>query len=189
MAHAGSRLRRASGGSTASWVVSATCTYDDSSTSSRCRRPPRASQMAAMVRPPAAVSSQSTSAALSMRHPFPTGSDTHSRRSGPPAGAACGRMPPVEALRRARFGLAALGLVTAAGTIGYLVLGFTPMNALYQTVTTISTVGFGEVDPMSARERMFTIVLILGGVGTAIYILSGLVEAVVDGELGVLLGR
>jgi len=42
---------------------------------------------------------------------------------------------------------------------------------------------------MSARERLFTIVLILGGVGTAIYILSGLVEAVVDGELGVLLGR
>jgi voltage-gated potassium channel len=98
-------------------------------------------------------------------------------------------MPPVDALRRARFGLAALGFVTAAGTIGYLLLGFAPMNALYQTVTTISTVGFGEIEPMSTRERLFTIILILGGVGTAIYILSGLVEAVVDGELGVLLGR
>ena len=98
-------------------------------------------------------------------------------------------MPPVDALRRARFGLAALALVTATGTIGYLLLGFSPMNAVYQTVTTISTVGFGEIEPMSTRERLFTIVLILGGVGTALYILSGLVEAVVDGELGELLGR
>jgi len=98
-------------------------------------------------------------------------------------------MPLVDALRRARFGLAALALVTAAGTIGYLILGFSPMNAVYQTVTTISTVGFGEIEPMSTRERLFTMVLILGGVGTALYILSGLVEAVVDGELGELLGR
>jgi voltage-gated potassium channel len=98
-------------------------------------------------------------------------------------------MPPVDALRRARWGLAALALVTAAGTIGYLILGFSPMNAVYQTITTISTVGFGEVEPMSTRERLFTMVLILGGVGTALYILSGLVEAVVDGELGEFLGR
>jgi voltage-gated potassium channel len=98
-------------------------------------------------------------------------------------------MPPVDALRRARLGLAALGLVTAAGTIGYLVLGFTPMNALYQTVTTITTVGFGEVEPMSSVERLFTIIVIVGGVGTAAYILSSLVEGVVDGELHELLGR
>ena len=95
----------------------------------------------------------------------------------------------MDALRRARHGLAALALVTAAGTIGYLLIGFSPMNALYQTITTISTVGFGEVEPMSSRERLFTIVVILGGVGTAAYILSSLVEAVVDGELHELLGR
>jgi voltage-gated potassium channel len=98
-------------------------------------------------------------------------------------------MPAVDALRRAKIGLAALAVVTATGTIGYLLVGFSPMNALYQTITTISTVGFGEVEPMSSRERLFTIFLILGGVGTAAYILSGLVEGVVDGELHELLGR
>jgi voltage-gated potassium channel len=98
-------------------------------------------------------------------------------------------MPPVDALRRARWGVAALAAVTAVGTLGYLVLGFSPLNALYQTVTTISTVGFGEVEPMSSRERLFTMALILGGVGTAAYILSGLVEAVVDGDLMELVGR
>jgi voltage-gated potassium channel len=98
-------------------------------------------------------------------------------------------MPPVDALRRTRIGVGALALVVAAGTIGYLLLGFSPMNALYQTVTTITTVGFAEVEPMSTRERLFTIVLILGGVGTALYILSSLVQAVVDGELAKVLGR
>ncbi len=95
----------------------------------------------------------------------------------------------MDALRRARWGVAALAAVTAVGTLGYLVLGFSPLNALYQTVTTISTVGFGEVEPMSSRERLFTMALILGGVGTAAYILSGLVEAVVDGDLMELVGR
>lgn len=95
----------------------------------------------------------------------------------------------MDALRRARIGVAALALVVAAGTAGYLILGFSPMNALYQTVTTITTVGFAEIEPMSTRERLFTIVLILGGVGTALYILSSIVQAVVDGELAEVLGR
>jgi voltage-gated potassium channel len=98
-------------------------------------------------------------------------------------------MPPVDALHRARIGVAALVLVMATGTLGYLLLGFSPMNALYQTVTTITTVGFAEIEPMSTRERLFTMVLILGGVGTALYILSSLVQALVDGELAEVVGR
>jgi len=98
-------------------------------------------------------------------------------------------MPPVDAMRRARIGVGALALVVAGGTAGYLILGFSPMNALYQTVTTITTVGFAEIEPMSTRERLFTIALILVGVGTALFILSSLVEAVVDGELAKVLGR
>ena len=50
----------------------------------------------------------------------------------------------------------ALGLVTGvlvAATIGYLLLGFTPLDALYQTVTTISTVDFYEVQPFGAAEK------------------------------------
>jgi voltage-gated potassium channel len=91
--------------------------------------------------------------------------------------------------QRVRISAGVLGLVTVGGTVAYMILGLSFLDAVYQTVTTISTVGFGEIEPMSTRERLFTMVLILGGVGTAIYILSGLVEAVVDGELGELLGR
>ena len=56
-----------------------------------------------------------------------------------------------------------------AGTVGYVILGFGFVDALYQTVTTISTVGFREVHPLSTVGHFFTIALILVGVGTALY--------------------
>ena len=53
------------------------------------------------------------------------------------------------------------------------------LDALYQTVTTVTTVGFREVQPLTPRQ-MFTIALILTGVGTALYTLgscSGVMRA------------
>lgn len=85
-------------------------------------------------------------------------------------------------LRRIRFALGALGLVLLAGTVGYVVLGFGWLDALYQTVTTVTTVGFREVRPLSAAGKVFTIVLILLGVGTALYTLVVLVEALIEGH-------
>ncbi len=90
---------------------------------------------------------------------------------------------------RLRFGLAGLAGVIVAGTVGYLVLGFSFLEALYQTVTTVTTVGFREVHPLSDAGQVFTIVLILLGVGTALYNLTLMIEAVVEGQLSELLGR
>jgi voltage-gated potassium channel len=95
----------------------------------------------------------------------------------------------VDPFRRVRFGLAALGLIVVAGTVGYLLLGFSLLNSVYQTVTTISTVGFGEIEPLSTGGRIFTIVLILVGVGTALYTFTVILEAIVEGHVGNLLGR
>jgi voltage-gated potassium channel len=77
----------------------------------------------------------------------------------------------------------ALLVVLAIGTIGYAILGFTVLDAVYQTVTTVTTVGFREVRPLSATGKIFTMVLILAGVGTALYALTQLLEAAVDGHL------
>lgn len=77
----------------------------------------------------------------------------------------------------------------AAGTAGYLVLGFSLLEAVYQTVTTITAVGFREVRPLSDAGRIFTIVLILIGVGTALYILTLSIEAMIEGQLQAFLGR
>lgn len=89
----------------------------------------------------------------------------------------------MESVRRIRIALAALTVVTIVGTVGYLALGFTFLEALYQTVTTVATVGFREVRPLSTAGQIFTIVLILLGVGTVLYNLSVILEAVTEGHL------
>ncbi|MGH9043054.1 MAG: potassium channel family protein [Acidimicrobiia bacterium] len=91
--------------------------------------------------------------------------------------------------RRLRLGLLLLGAVLVAGTVGYVVLGFPLLDAIYQTVTTVTTVGFREVRPLTEAGQVFTIVLILTGVGTALYNLTLVIQAVIEGELTELLGR
>jgi voltage-gated potassium channel len=74
--------------------------------------------------------------------------------------------------------------IIVAGSVGYVVLGFGVLDAVYQTVTTITTVGFREVEPLNGRGKVFTILLILAGVGTALYTLTVLLELLVEGHLG-----
>ena len=82
------------------------------------------------------------------------------------------------------------GLVLA-GTLGYWLLeeDYSPFDALYMTVTTLSTVGYGEVHPLHTAGRVFTIFLILGGVFTLFYTASEIIRAVIGGEMHDLLGR
>ena len=91
--------------------------------------------------------------------------------------------------RRLTGAVAVLVVVLAVGTVGYLLLGLSLLDALYQTVTTVSTVGFREVEPFSAAGKAFTMVLILVGVGAVLYAFSVLVETILEGRLNELLGR
>ena len=76
-------------------------------------------------------------------------------------------------------------LVLVAGTIGYMVVeGWSAWDALYMTVTTVTTVGFREVHPLSWRGQAFTVVLIIGGVSTVLYTLSLLAAGLVEGRVG-----
>lgn len=95
----------------------------------------------------------------------------------------------MEAWRRLRFVLAALVGVIVTGTAGYVVLGFPLLDALYQTVTTVATVGFREVRPLSDAGQIFTMALILVGVATALYSFTVLLEGVVEGQIREVLGR
>jgi voltage-gated potassium channel len=98
-------------------------------------------------------------------------------------------MHAMETVRRIWPALIALTAVIVLGTAGYMVLGFGLLDALYQTVTTVTTVGFREVRPLSAAGQIFTIVLILAGVGTALYTLGVLLEAILEGHLLEHMGR
>ncbi|MGA3252861.1 MAG: potassium channel protein [Mycobacterium sp.] len=95
----------------------------------------------------------------------------------------------MSSVRRIGRALLAFWLVIVAGTVGYVILGFGFVDALYQTVTTITTVGFREVRPLSTVGEFFTIALILVGVGTALYTFGVLLEALIEGHLRQQLGR
>ena len=81
-------------------------------------------------------------------------------------------------------------LLLVVGATGYvLIQGWGPMDALYMTVITISTVGFREVGELSAAGRVFTMALILGGVFTIFYAGSEIIRAILEGEFRALFGR
>ncbi len=89
----------------------------------------------------------------------------------------------MRSLRRVQFALLAVLAVLVVGSIGYVLLGFGLLDAVYQTVTTITTVGFREVRPLDPVGKIFTIALILAGVGTVLYSFSVVLEALVEGHL------
>lgn len=75
-------------------------------------------------------------------------------------------------------------LVIIIGTGGYIAIegaGF--INALYMTVITITTVGFGEIFPLSQAGRLFTIGLVITGAGSVAYTASHAIEFIIDGEI------
>jgi len=84
----------------------------------------------------------------------------------------------------------AVATLVALGVAGYRLLeGYTWTEALYMTLITLSTVGFGEVRPLSLAGRWFTMGLIVLGVGTGAYAFSALTEYIVSGELQGTLAR
>lgn len=69
------------------------------------------------------------------------------------------------------------------GTAGYMLLAeMSFIDALYQTVTTVTTVGFRELKPFDTPEKVFTIVLSLGGVGTVLYTLTSVMQEALEGD-------
>jgi voltage-gated potassium channel len=82
-----------------------------------------------------------------------------------------------------------LGLVVF-GTAGYMIIeGWNLLDAVYMTVITLSTIGYGEIQPLSDRGKVFTILLILGGAFTFLYTAAEIVRAVISGEVAEMLGK
>jgi voltage-gated potassium channel len=83
-----------------------------------------------------------------------------------------------------RLAILLLLVVIAAGTAGYVLIeGWTPWDALYMTVITVTTVGYREVHPLSRPGQVFTAVLVIVGVATVLYTLSFLMALIVEGGL------
>jgi len=87
-------------------------------------------------------------------------------------------------LRRFYLGAGMLVLLLTGGTAGYMYLeGWPVQQALYMTVITLSTVGFGEAAPLSAYGKWFTIAFIGLGFTAAGVAVAGITAFFVQGEL------
>jgi len=60
--------------------------------------------------------------------------------------------------------------------------GYTPLEALYMTVITIATVGFTEIRPLDDAGRIFTIFIILSGIGAGGYAIGNITSFLIGGE-------
>lgn len=80
--------------------------------------------------------------------------------------------------------------VISFGASGYSIIeGWSLLDSFYMTIITLTTVGFMEVHPLSNIGRLFTIFLILSGVGVMLYSLSVGAKVVLEGEVREILGR
>ena len=120
-------------------------------------------------------------------------SDPRARRTGPSSRRSRDRLgTPVAApeQRRLRFALGAFAVVVFLGFVGYQILeDVGPLDALYMTVITITTVGFREVVPLDAAGKLLTIALIVAGVGSVSYAALTAAEFVVEGHLRQIIER
>ena len=88
--------------------------------------------------------------------------------------------------RRFQVAMLAVVVILVIGWIGYSLIGLPWFDALYQTVITITTVGFTEVDliPTNTVEyRTFTLFLVVTGVGAVLYTISVFVDTLIEGTL------
>jgi len=85
--------------------------------------------------------------------------------------------------RRVVLGLVLLAGVVVAGTIGYVVLGLGLLDAAYQTVITVFSVGFSERGEVTPAYKVFTMGVVLLGNGTVLFTLTMVIDALVEGRL------
>lgn len=82
------------------------------------------------------------------------------------------------------FATVLLIFIVGGGTIGYVLIeGWSAWDAFYMTVITVATVGYREVHDLSRAGQAFTILLIVSGVGAALYSFTLLAAVVVEGGL------
>jgi len=90
-------------------------------------------------------------------------------------------------LKLSLFGLCIIVLV---GIAGYRAIEhWSLLDSLFMTIITLTTVGYGEVNPLSPAGRIFTVVLITLGVGFVAYTIGSLTHWMVETQLRHILGR
>lgn len=87
-------------------------------------------------------------------------------------------------LRRLRPVILALAATVILGAVGYRVIeGWDWLDSLFMTFITLTTVGYGEVHPLSPAGKVLSMVVMVAGVGGVAYTFSAIGDYIVSGEL------
>lgn len=80
--------------------------------------------------------------------------------------------------------------ILVAGVVGYMFFeNISFVDALYMTVITVSTVGYGDMVPIHTSGKIFTVFMVLGGVAYVMYMFSKIMETVIEGGLREIMGK
>jgi voltage-gated potassium channel len=92
--------------------------------------------------------------------------------------------------KRAVLGVLALLSLLVVGTIGFhLIEGWSLFDGFYMTLTTMATVGYGEIHPLSTAGRGFASFIIIASVVAGLYTIAASSQALLQFEFGKVLGR
>lgn len=79
--------------------------------------------------------------------------------------------------------LARIVILVVLGTSGYmLVEHWDPLDSLFMTVITLTTVGYDQIHTLDGPGKIYTMILILVGAGTLLYVLSDMVELLLEAD-------
>jgi voltage-gated potassium channel len=93
-------------------------------------------------------------------------------------------------VRRLLFIVMAMGITLAGGTLGFVLIEHYPVfDAFYMTLTTVTTVGYGEIHTLSHAGRVFNSFLILFGVVIMLLAIGAMTQTVIELELNQFFGK
>lgn len=86
--------------------------------------------------------------------------------------------------QRIVIGISTFVLTVVVAVSGYVLAGWTLLDSIYMVVITIFGVGYGEVQPLTSTTlKVFTILVIIAGVLSVAYTVSGFVQLITEGEI------
>jgi voltage-gated potassium channel len=92
--------------------------------------------------------------------------------------------------RRFLYILLAIAATLLIGTVGFTVIDdYPPFDAFYMTLTTMTTVGYGEIHPLSHAGRVFNSFLIFFGVTTIFIAIGAMTQTIIEREFGEAIGK
>ena len=93
-------------------------------------------------------------------------------------------------VRRTLYILTAIAATLIIGTVGFAVVEHYPLfDGFYMTLTTMTTVGYTEIHPLSRAGRIFNSFLIFFGVSTILIAIGAMTQTIIELEFGDAIGK